>query len=113
MTRLLGYKKGISGRTAVHGFRLKDHPLYSMYRGMIGRCTWPSSSAYHRYGARGIGVCSRWQGPRGFVNFLADMGPRPTPGHQVDRVNNDGDYEPSNCRWATRAQQRANRGDSR
>jgi hypothetical protein len=73
---------------------------------MLNRCTNPNVPHAHRYGGRGITVCDRWLE---FTSFLEDMGPRPSPMHSVDRVNNDGNYEPTNCRWATIEQQAANR----
>lgn len=71
---------------------------------MKSRCSNPRHPKYQSYGARGIKVCTRW---KSFANFLADMGEAPA-GLSLDRKNNDGHYEPGNCRWATRAEQASN-----
>jgi hypothetical protein len=72
------------------------------------RCLNPNRRDFAYYGARGVQVCPEWLGPSGFDNFLRDMGPRPE-GTTLDRINVNGHYEPSNCRWATDSQQRDNR----
>lgn len=80
-------------------------PEYESWRGMRERCTNPKNKRFKDYGGRGIKVCDRWGQ---FENFYADMGVRPI-GKTLDRKDNDGDYEPSNCCWATDAEQRANK----
>ena len=78
-------------------------------RAMLFRCYNPKSEAYADYGGRGITVCDRWRGANGLKHFIEDMGRRPSSAHSVDRVDNDGNYEPSNCRWATAKEQCRNR----
>lgn len=92
----------------------KSHPLEKIYYNMMYRCYEKESINYGYYGGRGIRVCDRWNrlsNPPGigFKNFVADMGERPSDLYTLDRINDDGDYEPSNCRWATKSEQCRNR----
>lgn len=82
---------------------------YYVWYDMLARCYKETNRSFRRYGGRGITVCERWHE---FENFLADMG-QPPPNLSIDRENNDGNYEPGNCRWATRSQQQQNRHDNR
>ncbi len=88
-----------------HAGANKNTPTHNSWRAMHERCRLPSHPAFKNYGGRGIKVCSRWAL---FENFLLDMGERPNK-LTLDRVDVNGDYEPSNCRWATHAEQVANR----
>lgn len=87
------------------------HPLYNLHCSMLYRCENHKASGYKRYGGRGIKVCERWSNPKdGFWNFVDDIGERPE-GCSLDRINNDGNYEPSNCKWSTRKEQQNNMRD--
>lgn len=91
-------------RTHGHSFS----STYGSWKNIRRRCTDPGINGYERYGGRGIKVCDRWLGREGFANFLADMGERPA-GQTLDRFpDKDGNYEPTNCRWATASTQQRN-----
>jgi hypothetical protein len=83
-----------------------DKKTYQCWRDMRQRCYNPNSRRYYTHGERGITICDRWL--ESYDNFLDDMGIKPD-GYSIDRINNDGNYEPSNCRWATSKQQASNR----
>ena len=89
----------------MHG--LSQTPEHVIWCHVMERCTNPKSADWANYGGRGITICDRWRSS--FTAFLADMGQRPSPTHSIDRKNNDGNYEPGNCRWATLSEQHRNR----
>ncbi len=87
------------------------NPLWQTHVMIIERCTNPKCNSYGRYGAAGVTVCDRWL--NSFTDFVDDMGPKPTPEHTIDRYpNQKGNYEPGNCRWATKEEQARNRKDN-
>ena len=94
----------MKGCAHTHG--LSRLPEYHVWASMIQRCTNKNNTRYHCYGGRGISVCERWHT---FPEFFEDMGPRPSRNHSIDRINNDGNYEPGNVRWATYVEQANNK----
>lgn len=108
-------------RTALH--LMTNTPEHRAWRNMKERCTTPTHQVYRQYGKRGIKVCKRWAAR--FLDFFEDMGPKPSPKHSLDRIDNDGNYScgkckqckkrgwPMNCRWATSVTQNRNKTDNR
>jgi hypothetical protein len=98
-----------SAKTAKHGDTrgYTKTAEYRVWSQMIERCTNPNAENYARYGGRGIKVFARWR--TSYADFLADMGRRPSAKHSIDRIDNDGNYRPGNCHWATGVEQAANK----
>ena len=101
--------EAIAKAVSTHG--KSDSPEWGIWSNMKTRCYNPNGSGYASYGGRGIAMCERWR--ESFESFLSDMGPRPGPDYQLDRIDNNGNYEPGNCRWVTRSDNCRNRRSNR
>lgn len=112
-TRSCGCLNDLMRRTnnTVHGHAARGRlsSEYLSYNSMKNRCYNQKNNRYNTYGGRGIKVCQRWLGRRGFHNFLQDMGLKPGKNYSIDRIDIDGDYCPQNCRWTTNAEQATNK----
>lgn len=106
-----GCKRGTHRLTVKRNGKYRLPPLYAIWAQMIQRCHNPKNAAAKNYLERGIIVCDRWR--YSFENFYADMGERTSPKHSLERINNDGNYEPENCKWATKIEQTNNTRQNR
>lgn len=103
-------ESGVKNGSVLKTHGLSKHRVYPVYYTMLSRCDDVSDSTY---GGRGISVCVRWRGKSGFENFISDMGLPPSDDHTIERRDNDGNYTPDNCHWATHKEQCRNRRNSR
>lgn len=97
------------------GGKEQYNSTYRIFSNMMRRCYSKNATGYENYGGRGIKVCDRWIGSEkgeGYKNFYEDMGPRPSVNHSIDRINTNGDYEPTNCKWSTIKEQNSNKRNS-
>lgn len=99
----------VKGHTMRLTHGMSRTPIYESWKAMRKRCLNPNAPKYRLYGGRGITICERWDY---FENFREDMGERPI-GLSLDRIDNDGNYEPGNCRWATQKEQQNNRSNNK
>jgi hypothetical protein len=111
MAKSCGCLKSIRTKEVMTKHKDCASPEYHSWQAMKARCCNPNSAKYPDYGGRGIKICDRWL--NSYENFLADTGRRPSPRHTIDRKDNDGNYEPGNCRWATPKEQSANKRQRR
>ena len=101
--------KNKTGRPLIHGMARTSE--YAAWIQIKQRCFNPNDKSYSNYGGRGIKICNRWK--NSFENFFTDMGMKPTPRHSIDRIENDGDYCPDNCKWSDSKDQANNRRSNR